>query len=191
MQQKLIDYLIEALKEKGILFDTGLTNNEISQLENKYGFGFVPDLKAFLQTALPISTKFVNWRKGISSESENETIQSILNWPWDGMKFDLEHSDYWHETWGKKPDDLMQKIKVAKEYFDTYPKLLPIYGHRFMPSLPNEMSNPVLSVYQMDIILYGIDLADYFAGEFGFALPDEYVRPELKHNIYFWGEFLS
>ena len=45
------------------------------------------------------------------------------------------------------------------------PPLIPLIGHRYLPSQPNESANPVFSVYQSDIIYYGRDLADYFERE--------------------------
>lgn len=43
--------------------------------------------------------------------------------------------------------------------------LIPVCGHRYLPAEPCSAGNPVLSVYQMDIIVYGRDLAAYFAAE--------------------------
>ncbi len=46
------------------------------------------------------------------------------------------------------------------------PTLIPLIGHRFLPSEPNEAGNPVFSVYQTDIIYYGANLEHYFNNEF-------------------------
>jgi hypothetical protein len=48
------------------------------------------------------------------------------------------------------------------------PKLIPIYGHRYVPTV-NGVDNPsIFSVYQTDVIYYGIDLENYFRIEFNF-----------------------
>jgi hypothetical protein len=46
------------------------------------------------------------------------------------------------------------------------PGLIPIHGHRYLPTLPVEPGNPVLSVHQTDIICYGLNLEDDFANEY-------------------------
>lgn len=49
------------------------------------------------------------------------------------------------------------------------PKLIPIYGHRFIPDSPSEWGNPIFSISQSDIIRYGGSLADYLRWEFNVA----------------------
>ena len=56
-----IAYLIELLRNKGIIFTKGLSDKEILDIEETFMFIFPPDLKLFLQIALPISNGFVNW----------------------------------------------------------------------------------------------------------------------------------
>jgi hypothetical protein len=46
------------------------------------------------------------------------------------------------------------------------PPLVPLYGHRYLPTVPSYTGNPVLSVMQTDIIYYGNDLLDWFDYEF-------------------------
>lgn len=54
--------IINALKDKGVIFEQGLSEQELNILENFYGVNFLPDLKEFLKLALPISNGFINWR---------------------------------------------------------------------------------------------------------------------------------
>ena len=49
---------------------------------------------------------------------------------------------------------------------ESAPPLIPLYGHRFLPIFENK-EIPVLSVVDLDIIYYGMDLYDYFEVEFG------------------------
>ncbi|WP_204296787.1 hypothetical protein [Actinoplanes campanulatus] len=49
------------------------------------------------------------------------------------------------------------------------PTLVPVYGHRYLPAGAGGHGHPVLSVYQTDIIYYGVDLLDYLHREFGTA----------------------
>ena len=46
------------------------------------------------------------------------------------------------------------------------PKLVPIIGHRYLLAEPCKAGNPILSIYQSDIIIYGVTLHNYFLTEF-------------------------
>jgi hypothetical protein len=59
-----------------------------------------------------------------------------------------------------------EATEIAKADFVTWPKLLPIFGHRFLAAEPCRVGNPVLSIQQMDIVYYGCDLAQYLMHEF-------------------------
>ena len=182
--------IIRILTEKGVHFNRGLTDDEVLQVETKFNFKFPPDLKLFLQTALPTSDQCVNWQLGLTSKDEADKIVSRLDWPLDGLLFDLKHNDFWVDSWGDLPDNYEEKVLIAKRRYETYPKLIPIFSHRYIPSRPNESDNPVFSVYQMDIIYYGYDLATYFANEFDFALTEDFeLLDEPKKVIEFWSDW--
>lgn len=185
-------HIIRLLTNKGVHFDSGLTNYEVLQVETKFNFKFPPDLKLFLQTALPTSDRFVNWRLGLKSKDETDKIIDRLGWPLEGMLFDLQSNEFWINSWGNKPDTYEEKERIAKEKYVTFPKLIPIYSHRYIPSQPSEEGNPVFSVHQMDIIFYGYDLATYFANEFSFKLPDEFkMLDKPKREIEFWSKWVD
>jgi hypothetical protein len=66
-----------------------------------------------------------------------------------------------------------------------------VYGHRYLPGGAGTFGHPVLSMYQTDIICYGMDLVDYIHQEFGgpgMARDDERWRP--KSTVPFWTDFL-
>jgi hypothetical protein len=189
MTTENIENIIQILSQKGVRFEIGLSEEEVLQVEEKFNFKFPPDLKLFLQKALPISENFVNWRLGIKSNKETNKIVDRLEYPLDGMLFDIEKNNFWVSNWGKKPESLQDKILVAKKNYETYPKLIPVYLHRYIPSLPNEIGNAIFSVWQMDIIYYGINLENYFANEFeytesGFFELDEYPVKKIE----FWSQ---
>jgi len=180
--------LISLLKDKNILFDSGLNENEILQVEQKFNLTFPPDLKLFLQTALPISDKFPNWRKALIDTQTTKLINDRLEEPLTGILFDIEHNNFWAtEFWGELPNTLQQKLSVATDKIKDYPKLIPVFAHRYIPNEPNETDNPVYSVHQTDIIYYGYNLATYLANEFGFALTDDFeLLDKPKKEIKFW-----
>ena len=192
MNIKETEKLIELLKSKQVDFENGLTETEILQVENKFDILFPPDLQLFLSIELPISGKFVNWRLGLKSQDEADKIFDRLNWPLKGMLFDLQSNEFWIKSWGDKPNTYEDKERIAKEKYLTFPKLIPIYSHRYIPSRPNEEGNPVFSVHQMDIIFYGYDLATYFANEFSFELTSEFkLLDKPNKEIEFWSKWVE
>src|SRR5207248_328250 len=100
------------------------------------GFAFPPDLREFLSFALPISTGWVDWRHGNRSE-----IALKLSGPLAGICFDIQHSDFWLNSWGEKPEALDEAFHRARAAVDAAPRLIPIYGHRYIPDRPHEVGN--------------------------------------------------
>lgn len=149
------------LSREGITFEEGLTDVEMDQIESDYAFTFPPDLKSFLKDALPISHGFITWR----GESK-QNLRNRLDWPLEGICFDIEHNDFWLQDWGVRPDTLSNAFEIARARVSVAPTLIPILGHRYIPDRPTESGNPIFSVHQTDIICYGIDLADYLRSEF-------------------------
>ncbi|MBH0006904.1 SMI1/KNR4 family protein [Psychrobacter sp. SWN149] len=183
--------IIRKLKAKKVKFEHGLSDEEVQQIENKFNLRFPPDLQYFLQKELPISNGFVNWRLSLQSKSETMDIRKRIDWPFSGIVFDIEHNAFWMEEWGEKSNDLNKNIMVAEIYYETYPKMIPIYSHRYIPSEPYKTGNPVFSIYQTDIIYYGYDLAHYFAHEFRFELSDKFPIIDAPNHIDFWGDIES
>jgi hypothetical protein len=178
--------IINLLEHKGVLFDDGLSNLEVTQIQEKFDLQFPPDLKQFLQMRLPISEEFVNWRQGLFDKETAKNIVDRLNWPLDGILWDLRNGD-WLSIWGENPKNQEDKIAIAKSCYARVPKMVPIYSHRYIPSAPNEPGNPVFSVHQTDIIYYGFDLATYFSHEFYFKLNDSFhVIDKPNRQIEFW-----
>lgn len=178
--------IINLLGHKGVLFDDGLSNLEVAQIQEKFNVRFPPDLKQFLQTRLPISDHFINWRQGLLDKETAKDIVDRLNWPLDGILWDLCNDD-WLSIWGDKPKNHEDKAAIAKSCYARVPQMVPIYGHRYIPSDPDESGNPVFSVHQTDIIYYGFDLATYFSHEFHFELNDTFqIIDGPNRQIEFW-----
>ncbi len=79
------------------------------------------------------------------------------------------------------------------------PKLIPVFGHRYLLAEPCAAGNPVLSIYQSDMVIYAVDLYDYFLVEFGELIGERNIGhsrlTQVKYAAYqtipFWGDFLS
>ena len=66
--------LVSVLKTHGVEFSDPLTERETVSVENGFGFTFPNDLRAFLQTALPIGGHFPDWRSG-----QQESLAGVLS----------------------------------------------------------------------------------------------------------------
>ncbi|MCD1261254.1 SMI1/KNR4 family protein [Paenibacillus athensensis] len=183
-----LNEIIGALQRKGIIFEQGLSCLEFEAIESLYELTFPPDLKAFLSTVLPVSNHFVNWRD--RDKANINKIKTSLNWPLNGMLFDVEHNSFWYEGWGAKPDHLEAALAMCKAEMSQVPRLIPIYSHRYIPSEPYEIGNPIFSVYQTDIIYYGDNLARYLMIEFGLASYDDICFESIK-PIRFWSDMVG
>ncbi|WP_256021788.1 hypothetical protein [Paenibacillus kribbensis] len=119
-----------------------------------------------------------------------EVIQQRLNWPLEGMIFDIEQHVFWPPEWGERPADSAEAVDICKREFLRVPKLIPINGHRYIPEQPCKAGNPVFSVYQTDIIVYGEDLQDYFQHEFG-EKSYEQINLDTVKTVRFWSNLCS
>jgi hypothetical protein len=171
--------IINELEKCGLRFEPGLGEAEVSDTENRFQFWFPPDLRAFLQTALPVGDGFPNWRT-----DDESVLRDWLDIPRQGVLFDVESNDFWLPEWGPRPALLKDALQVASDLIVAAPKLIPIYLHRMMPEQPRLAGNPVFSVHQTDIIYYGFDLEDYLRHEFG--LSNRKPWPDQVRPIPFW-----
>jgi hypothetical protein len=169
-----------------VVLADGLTDEEVSKVESTFAFRFPPDLRQLLQYALPVSPSFLDWR-GASEES----LRGRLDWPADGICFDIENNSFWWKEWGPKPADIATAQEIARREIANYPTLIPIFSHRYIPEEPHVAGNPVFSIYQTDIIYYGVDLTNYFGNEF--SSPRQYNLPNLEsvRKIRFWSELVE
>src|SRR5713101_4504337 len=190
----------------------GLSEQEIATIEQRYHLRFPPDYRLFLQvlhsvdrplvgarylddkTMIPTTApSFYNW------QTDTEAIQRAYEWLVEGLFFDVQQNDLWPQSWGAKPTTSEAQEARVRELVNAAPKLIPVFIHRYLLAEPCEAGNPVLSIYQSDMIIYGDDLHSYFLAEFGDLagvgrlgssqpMPE---RWETYQAIPFWGEFLS
>jgi hypothetical protein len=153
--------MVDTLRDNGVEFETGLTDNEVEVAETRFEFRFPPDLRAFLQAGLPNGDSFPDWRDG-----DETALREWLDLPREGILFDVEHNGFWLEEWGPRPTSWNEARQIVHNLVQGDPPLIPIFNHRMMPSEPCLAGNPVFSVHQTDIIYYGVDLRDYLIHEF-------------------------
>lgn len=173
--------VIAQLKAKEVVFGAGLNDAEIARIENALGLKLPPDLVVFYRNGLPIGPRFPQWRENPELEVK-ETWEALER----SFIFDIENSGYWIDAFGGKPDDLKKAGQQAFQVVRSWPPLVRIYAHRYMPTYPHQPDLPVLSVWQpVDTIVYGNNLVDYLVREFDLNMPKD---PEINiSDIPYWG----
>ncbi|NUP23011.1 MAG: hypothetical protein HOZ81_44525 [Streptomyces sp.] len=171
--------------------EPGLTAEEFDLIEDRYGFAFAEDHRAFLSDGLPVretvdegfgwDAPWPDWRNG-----DPETLKNHLEWPVEGLLLLVERHDYWHPGWSERPTDAKAARQLAQELISQAPKLVPVYGSRFIPAGRNTFGNPVISIWNADAICYGTDLLDYVREEFHSHTGDRFPSTYIP----FWGDFL-
>jgi len=179
--------------------EPGLTDAEFDEIEQEFGFRFADDHRAFLTVGLPVNTRpeprepgvfyahsepWPDWRR-----ADRDQLRAALNWPIEGVLFDVEHNAFWHESWGLRPQDIASALATATRMLAQVPPMVPVYGHRYLPAGRGLFGHPVLSMWQTDIIYYGLNLADYIDREFGHRGPGE--EPwEPQASVEFWRDLV-
>ena len=177
----------------------GLTGAEFARIERDYGFEFADDHRAFLAAGLPLKTPepyerrnpWPDWRDGDPGD-----LRKMLDWPVEGVLFDVQYDDLWHPSWGQRPADMSTALSAARRHLARAPKMIPVWGHRYLPAGRGTYGYPVLSIWQTDIIIYGTDLANYITSEF-FRPPSviqDWTPPPPDRTpppmVPFWSDFL-
>lgn len=153
--------LRDALAACGADLRPGLSDAEFDRVESEFDFRFAPDHRRLLSVALPVGDAWPDWRGGDRLE-----LRERLDWPVRGILFDVQRNRFWHPEWEARPAETAEALSVARERLSEAPPLALLYGHRYLPTKPHTSGNPVLSVYQTDIIYYGNDLLDWLEYEF-------------------------
>ncbi len=156
--------MIAKLKNIGIKFDKGLTEEDIEELEILCNFKFPNEIKEFLKFAVPIGDLFYNYND-LSKKNINRINDFQKNIE-DAFLFDIEHNNFlemFRKRFQSKNDNELQN-EILK-YLHSSSKLIPLYGHRCFISGMN--NSPIISFQQpSDSIFYGANLEEYLNNEF-------------------------
>ena len=160
--------LTASLRASGATLAPGLSEPELQRIESTFAFVFAPDHRLMLSLALPLGERFwPDWRG-----ADEASLRGRLAWPTEGILFDVENNGYWNAAWGDRPTtagdalDVARALTVARVHLDDLPPLVPVFAHRYLPTVPSLPGNPVLSCYQTDVIYYGDNLLEWFDCEF-------------------------
>lgn len=189
--------------QKGTTWQGGLGADQVASAEAFFGHPFPEDYRLFLKTLhttsrpplrnqheageakLTAAAGFYDWM------NDREALRQALAAPVEGLLFDVEHSGLWLAEWGARPTSAKDRQAVVRREATNSSPLIPIFGHRYLVARPNEPGNPVLSVVQSDLIVYGDDLRGYLLAELADLL-GEPVPPAAKSakDVRLWGWFL-
>jgi hypothetical protein len=115
----------------------GMSDAGVASIEVQLGFR-VPDDFAYLFKNLQDPGRVLfPW-----SEFDKRKYDELIAWVRSGVEFDIEQNCLWLGRWGEKPKALSKALEIARKDFETWPKLLPISGHRFLPAEPCSSGNP-------------------------------------------------
>lgn len=173
--------LLSLLRRSGAALNAGLSESELYDVEARYAFVFGPDQREMLSQAVPTGKNWPDWR-----HDDERSIRERLDWPVQGVLFDVANNGFWRLSWGQRPSDAAKAEGIARQHLAHVPRLLPVYSHRYLPAGPCEPKLPVFSVHQTDTIYYGVDLEDYLVREFSDPpLPPLEGSPRY---VQFWSE---
>ena len=166
----------------------GYSQVELDDIQAKWNLRFPPDLvDLYRQRRRVIEHAEIKFGSFDWLTESEEKIRAAIHWPLEGFLFDVDHGLWWPE-WGEYPAAPDERHEKLRTIFSAAPKLIPIYGHRFIPEVPFESGNPIFSVWQMDVIIYGADLMDYVHHEQSPGLADP--LPPVK-EIPFWSRAVA
>jgi hypothetical protein len=91
----------------------GYTQTELDGAQERFGLVFPPDLVALLRDRRPLDGHV--W-------TDEPAIRRMLDWPFEGLLFDVEHNQLWWPEWGEKPDDADVRKEVLRSVVARAPK---------------------------------------------------------------------
>ncbi|MFH9982757.1 hypothetical protein ACH4ND_26655, partial [Streptomyces sp. NPDC017179] len=119
-----------------------------------------------------------------------DSLRRQLDWPVEGVLLAVEHNGFWYEGWGERPVDGTAALDTARRHLAEAPVLVPVYAHRYLPAGRGSFGHPVLSMWQTDIIYYGLDLVDYVHQEFDEARGEVDESWNPRATVPFWRDLL-
>lgn len=181
--------LIKQLMLHGVSFSDGVNSEKLALIEETYGISFPQALRDFYRIGVPYfddcrSDEFPRW--GDLSAENTARIRAWMASPAKWLLRDVGYG-FWLSSWGTRPSDIDAAKRIATEMIGRSPKLIPIYGHRFMPQLDGISDPPVISTVGRDTILYGANLEDYLSHEF---LGIETIG-KISMDIPMWTEIIA
>ena len=167
----------------------GLSASDLQRIESELGFPLPADFAFLLQNIRDPDHVLFPW-----ASFDKRKYDDLIVWVREGIESSLEEDGFWQDRWGQRPDGLPQALDMFRRNFATWPRLLPLLGHRFLAAEPCKSNNPVFSIMGTDVICYGANLAHYLMLEFVDRKPDAYGRhtsDQAIRSIDVWSDLAS
>ncbi|KAF8083364.1 hypothetical protein N665_0778s0016 [Sinapis alba] len=166
----------------GLDVSPGLTNQEISAVESSLGFSFPLDLRSILQTGLPVSTKFPNWRSG-----STRNLLLLFNLPLLHVSKLVVRNGLWVNSWGTRPGSDAEALSLVKKFMEFAPVLVPVYENFYVPSTsPNLAGNPVFRIDGDGVRALSCDVAGFLQGLNGSDNIRDSGDSRRRRRVEFW-----
>ncbi|CAI9110520.1 OLC1v1010566C1 [Oldenlandia corymbosa var. corymbosa] len=149
--------LIQYLKSCNVPIEKGLTDDEVTSIESHLNCKFPPDFRSVLQEGLPVGPGFPNWRSTSIPELQNLVTTPVL-----GLCKELIRNRFWLDSWGIRPMDSEEAMKLGKGFLKKVPVLIPVYRNFYIPATPLLAGNPLFYVNGGDVRLWSFDIAGFF-----------------------------
>ncbi|XP_077213771.1 uncharacterized protein LOC143848663 [Tasmannia lanceolata] len=165
----LAEKVLLHLRNSSIPVQPGLTSTEFTLIEAEFNFAFPPDLHAILSAGLPMGPGFPDWRS-------HHHLRSALDLPIASISLQIARNSFWPKSWGPKPSNPKQALRIARHALKKAPLLIPLFNHCYIPSHPSLAGNPIFFIDENQIFCCGFDLADFFNRESEFRSSDNFLR---------------
>jgi hypothetical protein len=139
---------------------SGYGQQELDDIQQRWKVRFPADLIDIYRKRRSVIDNGFDWVKTPGAE-----IQRMMDAPLEGILFDVRENAFWLSEWGEKPKSNAAAEEIVRAAVAAAPRLIPVYSHRYLPETPFGRGNPVFSVVQTDIIVYGPNLDLYVAQE--------------------------
>lgn len=158
-----------------------MKESEIDEVERTHNIKFTKYHRAFLKILHTIDRKerieytktfdkdaevffkersyFYNWYSDIRE------IKEELDFVYKNLLNATKENRLWLKSWGVIPESIDERSQVFVNWYKKAPKLIPIHGHRFVISQPENTDNAILSIAGTDAIIYGVSMKDYLLNE--------------------------
>jgi hypothetical protein len=179
-------YLTLALDRMGADGANGLSNAQVLAVEAALGATLPFEVGLFLVMGIPDGEGWIDWGDDPAAQ-----IKRWNEWVLEGLRFDVEHNDFWAPRLGRRPAEIADRITAVESTFDELPQLFPLHGRQAMPltiadNATSNSGNPVLSINGTEISVYGHDLAAFLHRDFDVPLP---MWPaEDQRHFGFWSD---
>ncbi|MBO9728553.1 MAG: hypothetical protein J7623_07950 [Chitinophaga sp.] len=177
----------------------GMTDEQIDEVEERYGFTFTPDHRLFLKILHTIDRKERVYEYYGSEEGEyyecsfmrnwltdDEDIKPRLNSVYDRILKDVIANKFWINSWGTRSGNVEERVNIFNEKYAKAPRLVPVIAHRYQVADLSLETNPVLSILGTDIVYYGTDFRHYLLKELSEHLNIYHSVFDEEDQVWYW-----